>query len=80
MSVALYRFGSVYKSYALSSNRGSEASTGGGVIQCETMKPLQVIVEIPGCDASVTSQETLQLAVPTVDCLNVKGVTHPLTS
>ncbi len=44
------------------------------------LKPSQVVVEIFGCDPPVAPQEILQLAVSIVDCLNVKGVAHPLTT
>ena len=41
------------------------------------MKPLQVVVEIFCCDATVAAQEILQLAVAAVDRLNMKGAPGP---
>ncbi len=51
---------------------------GRGVLRFNVLRSSQVVVEIFGCDAAVAPQETLQLALSAVRCLNVKGVENPL--
>ena len=71
---------SVSKLYAWAADRSGKA----GPRRClfghaDEMKPVQIPVQILRSDAAIATQEILQLAVATVDRLDVKGIPDPLS-
>ena len=74
------KLSSVSKLYAWAADRSGKA----GPRRClfghaDEMKPVQIPVQILRGDAAIATQEILQLAVATVDRLDVKGIPDPLS-
>ena len=80
MNTVLKTDSSVSKLYAWAADRSGKA----GPRRClfghaDEMKPVQIPVQILRGDAAIATQEILQLAVATVDRLDVKGIPDPLS-
>jgi len=62
----------------MTTDGGGQVSAGESVFQFDAVKPSQGVVEMPGCDVSVTSRDGLPLTVSAVDLLDAKGVATPV--